>query len=126
MLIIIKGAYGVCPTSLCTNRYMFQKNLSYSPNTWVHIKRIDQELKITTHQNQNGKYCLVALICSQIASRIWGRYEIQKAWEETRVVVRVYILINKDQFTIFTKGDVERHKNWTVVNGKIVKFAGSM
>ncbi|MBD1402484.1 TIR domain-containing protein [Leclercia adecarboxylata] len=62
-----------------------------SPNTWEQIKRTEQGVKNWINQNLNGKSCLVVLIGSQTANRPWVKYEIQRAWEEGKAVVGVYI-----------------------------------
>ncbi|CAH0141928.1 TIR domain-containing protein [Rahnella sp. NRRL B-41462] len=62
-----------------------------SPNTWEQIKRTEQGVKDWINQNLNGKSCLVVLIGSQTANRPWVKYEIQRAWEEGKPVVGVYI-----------------------------------
>ncbi|WP_395275040.1 TIR domain-containing protein [Enterobacter bugandensis] len=62
-----------------------------NPNTWEKIKRTEQGVKNWINENLAGKSCLVVLIGSQTASRPWVKYEIQKAWEEGKAVVGVYI-----------------------------------
>ncbi|MBL0905576.1 TIR domain-containing protein [Serratia bockelmannii] len=69
------------------------------------MKRTEQGVKNWINQNLNGKSCLVVLIGSQTASRPWVKYEIQRAWEEGKAVVGVYIhRLNCPRHSFGTKG----------------------
>jgi hypothetical protein len=97
-----------------------------SSNEWEDVKKggnaaiqkwIDEEMK--------GKSCLVVLIGKETAGRKWVDYEIEKAWNEKKGVVGVYIhnlknlLESQDTkganpFTTFTMCDGKQRMSTTV------------
>ena len=63
-----------------------------SPNTWESIKRGGDESIIRwIDENLKYKSCLVVLIGSDTANRKWVKYEIQKAWNDGKAVLGIYI-----------------------------------
>ena len=63
-----------------------------TPNTWEEIKRKgDKEIRKWIDENLAGKSCLVVLIGEDTAKRKWVKYEIQKAWNEGKGVLGIYI-----------------------------------
>lgn len=62
-----------------------------STNTWEEIKRTEQGVKNWINKNIEGKSCLVVLIGSQTAKRPWVKYEIERAWNQGKAVVGIYI-----------------------------------
>lgn len=68
-----------------------------TPNTWEEIKRKgDKEIQKWIDENLAGKSCLVVLIGEDTAKRKWVKYEIQKAWNEGKGVLGIYIHNLKD------------------------------
>jgi MTH538 TIR-like domain (DUF1863) len=69
-----------------------EANEPVSANTWEQIKRGgDTAIKRWINENMEFKSCLVVLIGSETASRKWVKYEIEKAWNDNRAVLGVYI-----------------------------------
>lgn len=69
-----------------------EANEPVSANTWEQIKRGgDAAIKRWINENMEYKSCLVVLIGSETASRRWVKYEIEKAWNDKRGVLGVYI-----------------------------------
>ncbi|WP_342754186.1 TIR domain-containing protein [Pantoea sp. MBD-2R] len=77
-----------------------------SPNTWEQIKRTEKGVKDWIDENLKGKSCLVVLIGSETSTRPWVIYEIQKAWEQGKAVVGIFIhRLNCPNNGYGTKGD---------------------
>ena len=69
-----------------------EANEPVSTNTWEQVKRGgDPAIKRWIDENMENKSCLVVLIGSETANRKWVKYEIEKAWNDNRGVVGVYI-----------------------------------
>jgi hypothetical protein len=69
-----------------------EENKPVSANEWEQIKRGgDAAIKRWIDLNMEYKTCLVVLIGSETASRKWVKYEIEKAWNDNRGVLGVYI-----------------------------------
>lgn len=67
-------------------------NAPVSPNDWERLKRSgDSAVKRWIDENMRYKRCLIVLVGSQTASRPWVRYEIEKAWNDGKAVIGVYI-----------------------------------
>lgn len=63
-----------------------------SSNEWEDVKkRGDSGIKAWIDSEMRGKSCLVVLIGSATAKRRWVDYEIQKAWNDGKGVVGIYI-----------------------------------
>lgn len=72
-------------------------NQPASPNTWETIKRSgDYAIKKWIDDNMHNKSCVIVLIGEQTASRRWVKYEIEKAWNEGKAVLGIYIHNIKD------------------------------
>lgn len=68
-----------------------------SPNEWEAVKKQgDKAIKDWINSQMSGKSCLVVLIGSATAGRRWVNYEIEKAWNDGKGVVGVYIHNLKD------------------------------
>ncbi len=69
-----------------------EENKPVSHNAWEEIKRGgDNAVKRWIDENLRYKSCLVVLIGSKTASRKWVRYEIEKAWNDGKAVLGIYI-----------------------------------
>lgn len=67
-------------------------NLPATPNNWEEIKRKgEKEIQKWIDDNLSGKSCLIVLIGEYTAKRKWVRYEIQKAWNDGKGVLGIYI-----------------------------------
>lgn len=63
-----------------------------SPNDWEQVEKGGKDaIKSWIDQQMKGKSCLVVLIGARTAGREWVKYEIEKAWNEKKGVVGVYI-----------------------------------
>ncbi len=63
-----------------------------SSNAWEEVKKGgDKAIKDWIARQMSGKSCVVVLIGSRTAGRRWVKYEIEKAWNDGRGVVGVYI-----------------------------------
>lgn len=72
-------------------------NLPATPNNWEEIKRKgEKEIQKWIDDNLSGKSCLIVLIGEDTAKRKWVRYEIQKAWNDGKGVLGIYIHNLKD------------------------------
>lgn len=69
-----------------------EENKPVSPNQWEEVKKKgDTGIKNWIDENLRYKSCLVVLIGAETANRKWVRYEIEKAWNDGRAVLGVYI-----------------------------------
>lgn len=67
-------------------------NKPVSPNEWETIKRGgDASIKKWIDENLRYKSCLVVLVGSETANRKWIKYEIEKAWNDGKAVLGIYI-----------------------------------
>ena len=68
-----------------------------SKNKWETIKR-GGNVAVRNWIDENMKYkeCVVVLIGSKTAERPWVRYEIQKAWNDNKGLLGIYIHNLKD------------------------------
>lgn len=63
-----------------------------SVNDWETVKRGGEtSIKRWIDENLKYKSCLVVLIGSGTASREWVKYEIEKAWNDGKAVLGIYI-----------------------------------
>ena len=67
-----------------------EDNKPVSTNDWETVKR-GASIKKWIDENLKYKSCLVVLIGSETANREWVRYEIEKAWNDGKAVLGVYI-----------------------------------
>lgn len=71
---------------------MLEENKPVSPNQWEEVKRGgDTSIKRWIDENLRYKSCVVVLIGSETANRKWVKYEIEKAWNEGKAVLGVYV-----------------------------------
>lgn len=74
------------------NMGVIEGNEPVSPNYWEQVKRNgDAAVKRWIDDNMKYRRCVVVLIGSETAQRPWVRYEIQKAWEEGKGLLGIYI-----------------------------------
>ena len=79
------------------NAGVVEGNRPVSDNDWETItKGGDPAIKKWIDDQLNGKSCAVVLIGSATAGRKWIKYEIEKAWNDKKGVVGVYIHNLKD------------------------------
>lgn len=72
-------------------------NSEVSDNKWEEIKQGgDAAIKNWIDDNMAGRSCLVVLIGNGTANRKWINYEIEKAWNDKKGVVGIYIHKLKD------------------------------
>ncbi|WP_323842787.1 TIR domain-containing protein [Moraxella sp. Pampa] len=63
-----------------------------SSNKWEEIRlKNDRDIKYWIDENIKGCSCLVVLIGSETANRKYVQYEIEKAWNEGKGVLGIYI-----------------------------------
>jgi len=99
------------------NMGVIEGNPIISPNSWEEIKRKgDSAIKKWIDDNMKYRSCLVVLVGSETANRKWVNYEIEKAWNDGKGVVGIYIhnlkcpnngvsKKGKNPFDNFTLGD---------------------
>lgn len=69
-----------------------EENKPVSYNAWEDVKRGgDAAIKHWIDDNLRYKSCLVVLIGFETANRKWVRYEIEKAWNDGKAVLGIYI-----------------------------------
>lgn len=67
-------------------------NTPASPNEWERLKRTgDAAVKRWIDDSMRYKRCLLVLIGSQTAHRPWVKYEIEKAWNDGKGMLGIYI-----------------------------------
>jgi len=69
-----------------------EDNKPVSANEWEEVKRKGQKaIENWIDDNMRNRSCVIVLIGEETANRHWVRYEIEKAWNEGRGVVGIYI-----------------------------------
>jgi hypothetical protein len=69
-----------------------EDNKPVSTNDWETVKRGgDSSIKRWIDNNLLYKSCLVVLVGSDTSNRRWVKYEIEKAWNDGRAVLGIYI-----------------------------------
>ena len=77
---------------LIRNIGALEENKPVSANNWEHVKRGGEtSIKKWIDENLRNKSCLVVLIGTHTASRKWVQYEIEKAWNDGKGVLGIYI-----------------------------------
>lgn len=80
------------------NMGVVEGNQPVSDNEWEAITgRGDDAIKEWINEQLSGKSCCVVLIGSATAGRKWIKYEIEKAWNDGKGVVGIYIHNLKDK-----------------------------
>jgi len=106
-----------------------EDNKPVSANDWEEVKKKgDAGIKAWINDNMKDRSCVLVLVGEETAKRPWVKYEIQKAWEDKKGLLGIYIHNIKcprngtcdkgpnpfDEFT-FTDGDKKGEKLSTVV-----------
>jgi len=74
------------------NMGVLEGNEPVSPNTWEEVKRKgDAAVERWIDDNMKYKRCVVVLIGRETAERKWVTYEIEKAWNDKRGLLGIYI-----------------------------------
>lgn len=69
-----------------------EENKPVSANEWETVKRGGEtSIKKWIDENLKYKSCLVVLIGTETANRKWVKYEIEKAWNDGKAVLGIYI-----------------------------------
>lgn len=69
-----------------------EDNKPVSTNEWETVKRGgESSIKRWIDENLRYKSCLVVLIGSETVRRPWVKYEIEKAWNDGKAVLGIYI-----------------------------------
>lgn len=69
-----------------------EDNKPVAPNDWEEVKKKgDAAIKKWIDDNMSYRSCVVVLVGEQTANRPWVRYEIEKAWNEGKGVLGIYI-----------------------------------
>lgn len=69
-----------------------EENKPVSANDWEEIKKKgDAAIKKWINDNMAYRSCAVVFVGEETASRPWVQYEIQKAWEDKKGLLGVYI-----------------------------------
>ncbi|WMW26118.1 TIR domain-containing protein [Methanolobus sediminis] len=66
-------------------------NTPAQPNDWEQIQNNSNAIKKWIDDNMNNRSCVVVLVGEETANRNWVNYEIQKAWNEGRGLLGIYI-----------------------------------
>lgn len=81
----------VMRTQQVRNIGVIEGNPSVSTNDWEQIKRNDAGVKRWIDNSMSYKSCVIVLIGSNTSSRPWVKYEIEKAWNDGKGVLGIYI-----------------------------------
>lgn len=69
-----------------------EENIPVSANEWETVKRGGEtSIKKWIDENLKYKSCVVVLIGTETANRKWVKYEIEKAWNDGKAVLGIYI-----------------------------------
>lgn len=69
-----------------------EDNKPVSTNEWEQVKRGgDEAIQRWIDDNMRNKSCLIVLIGTETSNRKWVRYEIEKAWNDGRGVLGIFI-----------------------------------
>lgn len=67
-------------------------NEPVSVNAWEQVKRGGEaSIKRWIDESMKYKRCIIVLIGSETANRPWVKYEIEKAWNDNKAVIGIYI-----------------------------------
>ncbi len=67
-------------------------NSPTTPNEWERLKRTGKSaIENWIDQNMKYKRCVIVLIGTQTADRPWVKYEIEKAWNDRKALLGIYI-----------------------------------
>lgn len=84
--------YDVMRVQLIRNIGAIEENKPVTANQWEIIKRAgDLAIKRWINQNMANCSCLVVLVGQETANRYWVQYEIEKAWNDGKGLLGIYI-----------------------------------
>ena len=87
----------VMRASQIRNIGVIEGNEPASDNEWEEVKRGgDAAIKKWIDENMNYRTCVIVLIGEETASRKWVKYEIEKAWNDGRGLLGIFIHNIKD------------------------------
>lgn len=90
----------VMRVQLIRNIGALEGNEPVSKNDWETVKKGGEKaIKKWIADNMDRRTCVVVLIGEETANRPWVKYEIQKAWEDGRALLGIYINNIKDPNT---------------------------
>lgn len=82
----------VMRVQLIRNIGSLEENKPVSVNEWEQVKKGgDKAIEKWIDDNMKYKSCVVVLVGSSTANRPWVRYEIEKAWNDGKGLVGIYI-----------------------------------
>jgi len=71
---------------------IIEGNTPVSPSNWETVKQQgDVAIKRWINDNMQYRSCVVVLVGEETANRKWVKYEIEKAWNEKKGIVGIYI-----------------------------------
>jgi hypothetical protein len=62
-----------------------------SPNEWEQLRRKDGGIKKWIDDNMAYRSCVIVLVGPRTADRKWVKYEIEKAWNDKKGLLGIYI-----------------------------------
>lgn len=69
-----------------------EENKPVSENEWEEVKKKgDSAIKTWINDNMKYRSCVVVLIGEETSKRPWVKYEIQRAWNEGKGLLGIYI-----------------------------------
>ncbi len=78
-----------------------EENKPVSENDWEKVKKSgDAAIKRWINDNMQNRSCVIVLIGEETYKRPWVRYEIEKAWNDGRGLVGIYIHNIKDPLLV--------------------------
>lgn len=81
------------------NMGKIEGNTIVSANKWEEVtKGGDKTIKKWIDENMKGKSCVIVLVGEKTATRKWIKYEIEKAWNDGRALLGIYIHNLKNNF----------------------------
>lgn len=66
-------------------------NEPVSANDWEKLQKTDGGIKKWINDNMDYRSCVVVLVGEQTANRPWVKYEIEKAWNDGKGILGIYI-----------------------------------
>lgn len=96
-----------------------EDNKPVSANEWEEVKKKgDSAIEKWIDDNMSYRSCVVVLVGEKTAERKWVKKEIEKAWNNKKGVVGIYIHNLKDPKTGKCNKGKNPFENFTLKNGK--------
>jgi len=94
-----------------------------APNVWEEVRRKgNASIQKWIDDNMVGRSCVIVLIGSQTAGRQWVDYEIEKAWNEKKGLLGVYIHNLLDSNQLASARGANPFARWTVGATPMTQF----